>query len=202
MIASLRGTVDEITEKTAVINVNGIGFEVQISATTQAVLLNAGRDEEVKLYTYLSVREDAMVLYGFDTREELQLFQKLITVSGIGPKGALALLSAMSADDLTFAILSGDSKTISRAPGIGKKTADRLILELKDKIDATGKDYSGSVVLQDDDTMAEGAEGEAIEALTTLGYSRGDAAKAVHRAEEDGTADETEALLKAALRYM
>ena len=202
MIASLRGTVDEITEKTAVINVNGIGFEVQISATTQAVLLNAGRDEEVKLYTYLSVREDAMVLYGFDTREELQLFQKLITVSGIGPKGALALLSAMSADDLTFAILSGDSKTISRAPGIGKKTADRLILELKDKIDATGKDYSGSVVLQDDDTMAEGAEGEAIEALTTLGYSRGAAAKAVHRAKEDGTADETEALLRAALRYM
>lgn len=202
MIASLRGTVDEITEKTAVINVNGIGFEVQISATTQTVLLNAGRDEEVKLYTYLSVREDAMVLYGFDTREELQLFQKLITVSGIGPKGALALLSAMSADDLTFAILSGDSKTISRAPGIGKKTADRLILELKDKIDATGKDYSGSVVLQDDDTMAEGAEGEAIEALTTLGYSRGEAAKAVHRAKEDGTADETEALLRAALRYM
>lgn len=202
MIAFLDGTIDEITEGAAIINVNGIGFQVLISGTTQQALVSAGRDAQVRLYTYLSVREDAMVLYGFDTRDELQLFEKLITVSGIGPKGALSLLSAMRSDDLTFAILSGDVKAISKAPGIGKKTAERLILELKDKIDMTGRDVTGATLLSEENTAVEGTEGEAIEALTALGYSRAEAAKAVHLAKKDGTEDETEALLKAALRYM
>lgn len=132
MIAYVKGTVEDISEDNAVVDIGGIGVNVRISADTAARLPGIG--EKVKLYTYTSVREDAMQLFGFLARNDLEIFKKCITVSGIGPKGALAILSVLDADSLRFAIMSGDVKAITKAPGIGTRTAERLILELKDKI--------------------------------------------------------------------
>ena len=132
MIAFVRGIIEEITEDIVILDTGGIGYNINISGQTAASLPGIGR--EVKLYTYTCVREDAFLLYGFMRRDELQIFKKLITVNGIGPKGGLAILSVMSADDLRFAIISGDAKAIAKAPGIGAKTAGRVILDLKDKI--------------------------------------------------------------------
>ena len=132
MIAFVRGEIENISEDHAVIDVGGIGYNVRISPGTAGRLPGIGK--EVKMYTYTCVREDAFWLYGFLSRDELELFKLLITVNGIGPKGGLAILSVLSADDLRFAIISGDAKAIARAPGIGAKTAGRVILDLKDKI--------------------------------------------------------------------
>ncbi|MBQ9642404.1 MAG: Holliday junction branch migration protein RuvA [Lachnospiraceae bacterium] len=206
MISFLQGTIEEITDSAVIIGVGGIGFQVQISSETTQRLSSMGRGAEVRIYTYTYLREDMIALFGFLSRDELELFQRLITVSGIGPKGGLSLLSAFSADDLRFAILSGDVKTISRAPGIGKKTAERLVIELRDKVSMSDSDnhqdlasYASAGVGMAD---AEGsAEAEAIEALTALGYARMDAAKAVRKAAAEAGGD-TEAILKAALKYM
>ena len=132
MIAYVNGIVEDIAEDNVVLDVNGLGYNIKISADTASRLPGIG--EPVKLYTYTCVREDAFLLYGFLTRSDLEIFKKLITVNGIGPKGGLAILSVMDGDDLRFAILSGDVKAISKAPGIGSKTAQRVILDLKDKI--------------------------------------------------------------------
>ena len=131
MIAYVKGIVADIAEDNAVIEVNGMGYNVRISADTAARMPGVG--ETVKLYTYTSVREDAIQLFGFLSGNDLAVFKKCITVNGIGPKGALAILSVLDADSLRFAIMSGDVKTICKAPGIGARTAERLILELKDK---------------------------------------------------------------------
>lgn len=132
MIAFVNGIIDDIAVDNVVIDVGGVGYNVKISSGTAVKLPGIG--ERVKMYTYTSVREDAFWLYGFLSRNELEIFKKCITVNGIGPKGALGILSVMDADALRFAILSGDAKAISKAPGIGAKTAERLILDLKDKI--------------------------------------------------------------------
>ena len=132
MIGFVHGILEELTKDCAVLDVNGFGINVNISTSTASFLPPLG--EEVKLYTYTCVREDSFSLYGFSSKDELELFKKLITVNGIGPRGGLSLLSAVSADDLRFAILSGDVKLISSAPGIGKKTAERVVLDLKDKL--------------------------------------------------------------------
>mgnify|MGYP002512201537 FL=1 len=132
MIAYVNGIIDDITDENTVIDVGGVGYNVKISADTAARLPGIG--EPVKLYTYTSVKEDSFQLFGFLSRNDLELFRKCITVNGIGPKGALAILSVLDADSLRFAIMSGDAKAISKAPGIGARTAERLILELKDKI--------------------------------------------------------------------
>lgn len=220
MIGFLRGIVDTVQDGTAVIDVGGIGFEVKVASDTAQRLAAAGSDEEVKVYTFTYLREDQIALYGFWFREDLELFRMLITVSGIGPKGGLALLSVGSADDLRFAIMTGDARMISRAPGIGKKTAERLILELRDKVAGM---YSEAVASRGaDDLFTEGsaarADGslveepkeeparEAAEALMALGYNRTEAVKAVRSAvkevQKDGQAPETEEILKAALRYL
>ena len=128
MIAYVNGVVDIISEDNVVLDVGGIGYNIKISASTAEKLPGAGK--QVKLYTYTSVREDAIQLFGFLSRNDLDIFKKCISVSGIGPKGALAILSVLDADSLRFAILTGDAKAISKAPGIGAKTAERLILEL------------------------------------------------------------------------
>ncbi len=120
MIAYVKGTVEDISEDNAVVDIGGIGVNVRISADTAARLPGIG--EKVKLYTYTSVREDAMQLFGFLARNDLEIFKKCITVSGIGPKGALAILSVLDADSLRFAIMSGDVKAITKAPGIGTRT--------------------------------------------------------------------------------
>ncbi|HBA70400.1 MAG TPA: Holliday junction branch migration protein RuvA, partial [Lachnospiraceae bacterium] len=132
MIAYMKGKIADISEDNLVLEVNGIGYNIRISSGTAGLLPGIG--EEVKIYTYTYVREDAFLLYGFLTRDDLEIFRRLITVNGIGPKGGLAILSVMTADDLRFAILSGDSKAIAKAPGIGKKTAERVILDLRDKV--------------------------------------------------------------------
>ena len=125
MIAYVKGIVEDITEDNAVVDVGGMGYNIRISADTAARLPGIG--ETVKLYTYTSVREDAIQLFGFLSKNDLDIFRKCITVSGIGPKGGLAILSVLDADSLRFAILSGDVKAITKAPGIGSKTAERLI---------------------------------------------------------------------------
>ncbi len=202
MIAYVNGIIDEITEDNAVIDVNGIGYNVKISADTASRL--PGMGEPVKLYTYTCVREDAFQLYGFLTRNDLEIFKKLITVNGIGPKGGLAILSVMDADDLRFAIMSGDAKAISKAPGIGAKTAQRVILDLKDKIS-----IDDTLINREIETTATGnplkidtpQKKEAIEALMSLGYGQAESAKAVNAIEDIENMD-SGAILKAALKKM
>lgn len=218
MISFVQGTVDELQDGRVVIDVGGIGFEVLISGETAAKLSAMGNQEPVKLYTYMNVdREGVMSLIGFLSRDALSLFRLLITVNGVGPKAGLALLSAMGADELRFAIASGDSRSIARAPGVGKKTADRLVLELKDKLAVTGGAGSGSDGLSGAEGLSAGAAAEdagssaaneAVEALTALGYGRMEAVSAVRKAraaatEESGSTEaDTETLLKKALEYI
>ena len=132
MISYIRGELAAVQEQKAIVEAGGIGYGIYMSQQTLSMLPAVG--EEVKIHTYLNVREDAMQLYGFLTGEDLQVFRLLIGVSGIGPKAGLNILSCLSPDELRFAVLAGDVKTISSAPGIGKKTAEKLILELKDKM--------------------------------------------------------------------
>lgn len=202
MIAYVNGILDDIAEDNAVIDVGGVGFNVKISADTASRLPGVG--EPVRLYTYTCVREDAFQLYGFLNRSDLEIFKKLITVNGIGPRGGLAILSVMDADDLRFAILSGDAKAISRAPGIGAKTAQRVILDLKDKLSFDDEMIGREVAA----TAAEnGLKGdtpqkkEAIEALMSLGYTQAESAKAVNAIEGIEELD-SGAVLKAALKKM
>ena len=202
MIGFIKGTVDSIGENRALIDVNGVGYEVNIGSGTAAEITGSGK--EVKLYTYLAVREDDMSLFGFLHREELELFEMLIKVSGIGPRGAQAILSVMSVNDLRFAILTGDAKAISRAPGIGGKTAQKLIVELKDKIpdtEAFGADTAGSGGAALASAPVNDERTEAAEALIALGYSQAEAYRAVKSAELPEGAD-ANAILKAALKFL
>lgn len=202
MIAYVQGICAETDTDRIVVDVNGTGYEVIVSAAT--LQKAPGTGEAITLYTYMSVREDAMTLYGFLSRDELKLFRRLITVSGVGPKGGLAILSALTADELRFAILTSDYGAISRAPGIGKKTAERLVLELKDRF----ADDDVYPALQGDDTGTAsplgGAQEEALMALTALGYAHAEAAKAVRKAALDTTGEtaDAEQLLKAALKEL
>ena len=132
MIQFIRGTLVSIEEDRVIVDVNGVGCGIFMSVQAMALLPQTGT--EVKIHTYLSVKEDAMQLYGFLTRDDLMIFRLLIGVNGIGPKGGQAILSVLQPDDLRFAVLAGDVKAISAAPGIGKKTAEKLILELRDKL--------------------------------------------------------------------
>jgi len=206
MFAYVNGFLEDATVDNAVIDVNGFGINVRISADTASRL---GIGEEVRLYTYTYVKEDAFLLYGFLSRSDLEMFKLCITVSGIGPKGALAILSVMDADDLRFAIMSGDAKAISRAPGVGARTAQRLILELKDKISIDDTLISSEIA-------AGGAQGiltagslhidsekkkEAVEALVALGYGQAESLKAVNALEDVETMD-SGAILKAALKKL
>lgn len=203
MIAYLNGILAEIEEENIVIEVNGIGYNVRIPAGMAGRLPQIG--EVVKLYTYTSVREDAIGLYGFLSRDDLNMYRQLITVSGIGPKGGLSVLSAMSADELRMAVISQDAKAIAKAPGVGTKTAQRIILELKDKIslEDTAMMREVNQVLQD--SMLTGksqAQTEAVEALTALGYSPSEALRAVKAVLQETPDLDVEALLKAALKKM
>lgn len=205
MIAYVNGIIEYIEEGLCVVDVGGIGMNVFISGSTMDRMPGIG--EAVKLYTYTSVKEDSFTLYGFLSRDELSLFKMLITVNGIGPKGGLSILSVMTPDDLRFAIMAGDSKSISAAPGIGKKTAERITLELRDKIKVTEDDMLGNsaAVTMDDLTGdASSARDEAVAALVALGYNSTDAMKAVRKVlkADEGAASDTEVLLKLALKEM
>ncbi len=202
MIAYVNGIIDDITEENTVIDVGGIGYNVKISADTAARLPGVG--EPVKLYTYTNVKEDAFQLFGFLSKNDLEIFKKCITVNGIGPKGALSILSVLDADSLRFAIMSGDAKAISRAPGIGARTAERLILELKDKIKIDDTMISREIDSYDASRAAEADSGqkkEAVAALVALGYGQAESLKAVNAIE--GIEDmDSGAVLKAALKKL
>lgn len=203
MIAYLNGILAEIEEENIVIEVNGIGYNVRIPAGMAGRLPQIG--EVVKLYTYTSVREDAIGLYGFLSRDDLNMYRQLITVSGIGPKGGLSVLSAMSADELRMAVISQDAKAIAKAPGVGTKTAQRIILELKDKISLEDTAMMREVNQVPQDSMLTGkshAQTEAVEALTALGYSPSEALRAVKAVLQETPDLDVEALLKAALKKM
>ncbi|NLM12997.1 MAG: Holliday junction branch migration protein RuvA [Epulopiscium sp.] len=196
MIAFVKGILEFMTEEWLIVDVNGVGYKISIPSSTMSKLPSIGK--EVKVFTHLHVKEDEMALYGFMSQDELNMFERLISVSGIGPKGALGILSTLSPADLCMAVITEDIKTLSSAPGIGKKTAQRIILELKDKmntLEAIG--IGGEPVLE---FQQNGIVEEAIVALGALGYSRVDAAKAVQDVfEEDMTVEE---IIKAALKKL
>ena len=167
MIASLKGKIDLLGADWVVINVGGVGYKVFVSTATLAQIQNAS---EVKLFTHLQVREDALTLYGFNAFEELGIFETMLSVSGIGPKLALALLSAFKADELATIIATGNEAMLCTVSGIGKKTASRIVLELKDKV---ARSWAAA-------PMAAGAiDSEVLAALGALGYTSAEAAKAV-----------------------
>lgn len=199
MIGFVQGKVDTISEDNVVIDTGAIGYNVRISAKTAQELPGIG--QEVRLYTYTSVREDGISLFGFLSRDSLDIFKKIITVNGIGPKGGLAVLSVMSADELKFAIISGNAQAITKAPGIGKKTAERVILDLKDKISVEDTQIQKEISSYAGLPQTDKAQNEAVEALTALGYSATDALHAVRQIEHAEEMD-VEAILKLALKNM
>ena len=200
MIRFIKGIVADIEENFLILENHGIGYRIFTPASVLERYVRVG--EEIKLHTYMNVREDAMLLYGFLTADDLRLFELLLGVSGVGPKAGLGILSALSADDLRFAVLSDDAAAIAKAPGIGKKTAQKLILELKDKMSL--KDAFEKKLAHEQETPAmAGADetSEAVMALTALGYASTDALRAVRAVEGHETMD-VEALLKAALKNL
>ena len=201
MYSYIKGELAEINTDNIVIDVNGIGYMIYISSQALDYLPAIG--ETIKVHTYLYMREDAMILYGFLTKDELEIFKLLITVSGIGPKGGLAILSTLSADDLRFAVLSGDSKAIAKAPGVGSKTAQRVIIDLKDKLsleDAFEKKLEHE---NEKINIASNSQvkNDAVMALNALGYSSSESLKAVSKVEITEEMD-VEDVLKAALKHM
>ena len=202
MYSYIKGELSEIVaENHIVVENGGIGYNIYIPGQVLSLLPGVG--EEVKIYTYLCVREDAFILYGFLTRDDLNVFKLLIGVSGIGPKGALAILSVMSTDDLRFAVLSDDAKAIAKAPGVGNKTAQRLIIELKDKLileDAFEQKLSHTQEAVSGIGL-KGIRNEAVEALVSLGYSSTEALKVLRDIEitEDSSVED---ILKLALKQM
>lgn len=200
MIAFVRGTAVNMTENSVIVEAGGIGYEIYMTGTD---LSQIHMGEEVKIHTYFNVREDAMQLYGFRSKDDLQMFKLLLGVNGVGPKAALGVLAGITADELRFAILSDDVKTLSKAPGIGKKTAQKLILELKDKMKL--EDAFELKLAHEQERAAVGAgevsdgRQEAVEALVALGYSSADALRAVRKVT-DVPPDDVEGLLKAALK--
>lgn len=199
MIAFVKGIIVDIEEDNVIIDVNNIGYNVKISSGVLSRLPGIGK--EIKLFTYTQVREDAFSLYGFLTKDDLTIFKKCITVNGIGPKGALALLSIMDANTLRFSIMSGDVKAISKAPGIGAKTAERLILDLRDKI--TVKSSTPGILTDTDFMLSANSDqvSEAVDALVALGYGQTEAMKAINQVKDVETSD-AGALLKAALKKL
>lgn len=200
MYAYFKGKLAYIGEDSIILDVHDVGYRILLSPTSIAFLPQIG--EYVQLYTYTSVREDAIWLYGFLNHDDLEIFKKCITVSGIGPKGGMAILSVMDANALRYAIISGDAKAIAKAPGIGSKTAQRLILELKDKIfiEDTLANTEGNTVRMSAEFRSSNMD-EALEALVALGYSASEALKAIKNVENASEMD-VELLLKAALKNM
>ena len=202
MIAFVRGTAVDMTENSVIVEAGGIGYEIYMTGTD---LSQIHMGEEVKIHTYFNVREDAMQLYGFRSKDDLQMFKLLLGVNGVGPKAAVGVLAGITADELRFAILSDDVKTLSKAPGIGKKTAQKLILELKDKMKLEDA-FELKLAHEQEKAVAglgEISDGrqEAVEALVALGYSSTDALRAVRKVTEVSP-DDVEGLLKAALKNM
>lgn len=203
MVSYIKGELAGVTEEKAIIEAGGIGYGIYMPGKDLAQLPGLG--EQIKIHTYLNVREDAMQLFGFLTGDELEVFRLLITVNGIGPKGGLGILSALSADELRFAVMAGDVKAITAAPGIGKKTAERLILDLKDKLKMEDLlEHQTEAADLNAKGVGNDVQTEAVEALVSLGYGSAESLRAVREAvKENQDADlSAETLLKVALKKM
>ena len=204
MITYLRGEVAGVYEGRVVLDVNGIGFQIFISTRYAADMPRPG--EEIRIHTYMSVSEDAIRLYGFLSEDDLNVYKTMISVSGIGPKAALGILGALSANEIRFAVFSDDYKAISKAPGVGPKTAKKLILELKDKLkleDALG-DIQQNEELTSERAAAAASDAEmndAVQALVALGYSGTEALRAVRKVKITDDMH-TQDVLKQALKYI
>jgi len=200
MYSFIRGTVAEKGHNELVIEAGGVGYLMTCSMNTMQDALAIG--EEMRVYTWLSVREDAMELFGFASREERTMFLRLTSISGIGPRTALGILGSMPLRDLTLAIVTGDTVALSRAPGIGKKTAQRIALELKEKI--TTEDFEtlpeGVSTPRHTAPVQQDAFNEALLALQSLGYSNGEAVKALGAVREQS--EKADELVRLALRSM
>lgn len=200
MISYIRGKLVDIEEEKVIVDVNGVGFGIFMPPQAMHRLPEIG--EEVKLHTYMNVREDAMQLFGFLTRDDLKVYKLVIGVSGIGPKGGLSILSQLSADELRFAVISHDVKAISAAPGIGKKTAEKLIIELKDKLSV---EESLEHMLGGDEPATVNTptqvQTEAVQALVALGYGNQEALRAVRKVSvtEETTVED---VLRVALKHI
>lgn len=206
MISYIKGALVKVWEDGIVLEANNIGYDIKMPLSSLEDLPRIG--DTIKIYTYMHVREDAIGLFGFLTEDDLNMFKLLITVNGIGPKGALGILSAITPDNLRFAILSEDAKTITTAPGIGNKTASKLIIELKDKIkleDAFEQklmnQMNGQEIVAGSGSAIADVRNEAIQALVVLGYSKTDAAKVVRKIDitEDMSSED---ILKKSLKYL
>ena len=204
MISYIRGELCDIEEQKAIVDVNGVGYGIYMPQ--QALSLLPPMGQQVKIHTYLNIREDATQLFGFLTKEDLNVFRLLIGVNGIGPKAGLNILSCLSPDELRFAVLSGDAKAISATPGIGKKTAEKLILELKDKLNiedmlehaAHGGDSED--LASGTDTASNTMQAEAVQALTALGYGSAESLRAVKKSSPECSS--VEDILKEALKFL
>lgn len=188
MIYNLRGTLTVADVNYIVVECSGVGFKCFTTLNTVKDLGRVG--DEVNVFTHLAVREDAMDLYGFATVAELDTFKLLITVSGVGPKAAAAVLSELSPDKLALCIASGDAKAITRAQGVGKKTAERIVLELKDKMGAIASEGVSQSVINASSAVADNETAEAVAALVALGYSQSDASMVVGAMDKSLSVDE------------
>ena len=201
VISYVKGSLEERFEDSVVVEAGGIGYRIFVPTSVLESLPKNG--DTVKIYTYFSVREDAMSLFGFLSRQDLEMFRQLIGVNGVGPKSALGILSALRPDALRLAVISGDAKAISKAPGVGSKTAQRIILDLKDKVKADDiLDGFAEPISGNTESSVVGDVGkEAIEALTALGYSASEASGVVKKVTitESMTAED---VLKAALKHL
>ena len=202
MISYIRGPLAEKFEDSVVIEAGNVGYRIFVPISVLEGLPGLG--EEVKLYTYFQVSETGMSLYGFCTKQDLEMFRQLIGVNGVGPRSALGILSSIRPDALRLAVLSSDVKALTKAPGVGAKTAQRIILDLKDKVKAEDLLVAADAVPAAGDASGlsgfDEAAREAAEALTALGYSAGEASQAVRKAAaERMTAEE---ILKASLKYL
>ena len=200
MISYIRGELAAVETEKVIVDVGGVGYGIYMPAQAMSLLPSPGN--EVKIHTYLNVREDAMQLFGFLTRDDLEVFRLVIGVSGIGPRGGLSILSQLSPDSLRFAVMSGDVKAISAAPGIGKKTAEKLIIELKDKLSI--EDVLNNAIQESEADFtpgnSNGIQAEAVQALVALGYGNAESLRAVKAVNlENPTVEE---LLKEALKKM
>ncbi len=198
MITFIKGILECVTDNSIIIDCNGVGYEVFVSTATMSNICKMG--EQLKINTYMQVREDGVCLFGFLTKEELKMFNLLISVSGIGPKVALSVLACFKPSEIMLAIITEDTAKLGKAPGIGKKTAGRMILELKDKIKTS--DSISDVIdnQQQINTGDNSPKQDAIDALIALGYSRSEALKGVLEVSVEGMS--TEQIIKQTLRKL
>ena len=197
MIAYLRGKVMAVTEETVVLDVNGVGYEVYCSG---GAFKKIGHGDTAELYTYLQVKEDGMTLFGFASPKEKELFLKVLSVQGVGPKLGIAILTGLSADEFTLAVQTADVKRLSAVKGLGKKTAEKIVLELHGKISAaevmsaSGVDPTKATEPQ---TKLSAVEEDAVAALMGLGFTKAESAQAVKKAREAGASSVEEIIMKA-----